>query len=108
MAFCLENHIQLVMYSPKNCINSIDKGWEDFFLEFCPIIPNNKVILNFLISKFDFRQPVGINKCKLILSKIIKKILGFNYFTFELFNNFRNTIYIVNIVCLKSHIINLD
>lgn len=97
MAYCLEYKIKLVISCPKNSVNCIHKGWEDYFLPFCPIISNDKKIISHLIYKFDYRQPIGLNRVKKIIIKIVKKILKVDYFTSDLWDNFRDYSYISGI-----------
>lgn len=82
--YCYKHHLNFVLYS-KDANFGFYNGWTDYFLPFC------KEVTNSFHSKYNYRQPINIPKGLLynIRKNLYKTLFHFNYYTYDLWNNFR-------------------
>lgn len=79
MLYCLKEKIKFSIYSDKATF-AYKEGWNDFFLPFC-----EETRLKFH-KKYNTRFP---NNNKLLKKFLLKKLYRFDYFTCDIWNDFR-------------------
>jgi len=86
--YCLQHKIRFAMYTSGNDKLSITKGWNDFFVPFCDQESHSfhKKYNSLYKSPGDKKKSVW-HRFKRLL---IKKIFGIDYFTYEIWDEFRN------------------
>lgn len=83
--YCYKNDINFKIYS-KDANFGYKNGWTDFFMPFCEEVKNS------FHSVFNFRQPsrYAVYNYRFKLFDVIKPLYHFDYYTYELWNQFHN------------------
>ncbi len=82
--FCLKNNIKFVLSSRENNF-SYNEGWEDYFLPFCEE-NNSKIHLKYNARSYQIKTSIS----NIIKTKIIRKALGIDYLTQDLWTFIRD------------------
>ena len=85
MLYCLDNQIQFTLYTPPDGTLAIEKGWNDYFLPFCEqtAVPFHKIHNERFVLKAPSRWQKSIRAFG-------KWKGGFDYYTYELWDDFRS------------------
>jgi len=83
LLYCIENEIYFELQTHGNSI-FYEKGWTDYFIPFC------KMRKNSLLLKYNVRPYMATGRSYPLMTKLLKFLYSVDYFTQDIFYQFRN------------------